>query len=114
MNPMSILQAARPLSPITEQVMVAVFVVIFIALILASLRAKRAPTQTAAYNARTGLIFSVILIVWGGAIWFAILTTRRYDNLLAIVAASSLLCIGLYSLVMALREKGKKGAGGAE
>jgi len=110
MIPLSILQAATPPSPVTEQVMIGVFVVIFIAIILASLRAQRAHTRTAAYNARTGLIFSVILIVWGGAIWVGILTTGRYDNLLAIVAASSLLCIGLFSLVMALRKKGKNGA----
>jgi hypothetical protein len=114
MNTLSIFQAVTPLSPVMEQVMIAAFVAVFIALVLASLRAKRATTQTAAYNARTGLIFSVTLIVWGGAIWFAILMTQRYDNLLAIVAASSLLCIGLYCLLMVLRKRDKNGAGDTE
>jgi Ca2+/H+ antiporter len=114
MNSLSLFQATTPLSPVMEQIMIAVFVVIFIAILLASRRAKRAPTQPVAYNARTSLIFSAILIVWGGAIWFAILLTQRYDNLLAIVAASSLLCIGLYYLFMGLRKRGNNGAGGAE
>jgi cytochrome bd-type quinol oxidase subunit 2 len=100
-----------PQSPVMQQVMIAVFVAIFIALVLVSRRAKGAPAKTAAYNARTGLIFSAILVVWGGAIWFAILMSQRYDNLLAIVAASSLLCIGLYYLFKGLRRSGNNGAG---
>ena len=96
-----------------QQALVAVFVAIFVVVVVASRRLKRGAARTAAYNARTGLIFSVICIVWGGAIWFAILMTRRYDGLLAMAAASSLLCIGLYSLVTGLRKRGKNGAGGA-
>jgi hypothetical protein len=82
--------------------------------LLASRRLKRGAAQpTGAYAARTGLIFSVICIIWGGAIWVAILMAQRYDNVLAMVAASSLLCIGLYSLIMSLRKRGHHGGGGA-
>jgi hypothetical protein len=106
MNPLIILQSATPLSPVMQQVLVAVFVAIFVVALLASRRLKRSAEQTTAtYKARTNLIFSIICIVWGGAIWFVILWTRRYDNVLSIVAASILVCVGAYSLVMSLRKR---------
>ena len=113
MHPLAILQLETPLSPVSERVMVAVFVAIFIAILLASRRLKRSAAQpTGAYAARTGLIFSVICVVWGGAIWVAILMAQRYDNVLAMIAASSLLCIGLYYLVKGLRNRGHNGGRG--
>jgi hypothetical protein len=106
MNLLAVLQSATPLSPIVEQILVGVFVTIFIVFLLSSRRLKRGASQnTATYNARTGLIFSVICIVWGGALWFVILWTQRYDNVLAIVGASTLTCVGVYSLAMSLRKK---------
>lgn len=107
MNQLLIFQTETPQSPIWTPVLYVVFVVIVISFVTLLRRVKRAPTQTAEYNIKSGIIASIICIVWGGGIWLIMLATQRFDNLLAIIAASFLLCTGLYSLFMVLKKRGE-------
>ena len=48
------------------------------------------------------IFFSIICILWGGGIWYLIVTKHAYSNTLAIVMASGLICVGIYSLAKRL------------
>jgi hypothetical protein len=49
------------------------------------------------------LTFSIILIIWGGALWFFIVRSRLYDNVLAIIFASINGVIGVVYLIKSIR-----------
>ena len=97
------LQSAAPPSLAIQLTLVAVMVATFVVVWFASRRLRRGLRQSLVTNkSRTNLIFSIICILWGGAVWFLIISSKRYDNVLAIVMASILVCMGVYSLIKAL------------
>jgi hypothetical protein len=49
------------------------------------------------------LTFSISLIIWGGALWFLIIRSRLYDNVLAIIFAGINLVIGVVYLIKSVR-----------
>ena len=54
-------------------------------------------------NRNTDIIFSILMIIWGAGVWALVIAKKSYGNTLAVVMASFLLCLGLYSLVARLR-----------
>lgn len=52
---------------------------------------------------KLNLTFPIILIIWGGALWFLIIRSRLYDNVLAIIFAGINLVIGVVYLIKSVR-----------
>jgi len=52
---------------------------------------------------KVNLTFPIILIIWGGALWFLIIRSRLYDNVLAIIFAGINLVIGVVYLIKSVR-----------
>lgn len=58
-------------------------------------------------NRKTDIVFSVLMIIWGGGVWSLIVARKSYNNTFAVVMASFLLCFGLYILVTRLKAQKK-------
>jgi hypothetical protein len=46
---------------------------------------------------------SIVLIIWGGALWFLVIRSRLYDNVLAIIFAIINVVIGVVYLIKSVR-----------
>lgn len=51
---------------------------------------------------RTNVILCCVSILWGGGLWALIVTQHSYDNIAAIIAASVLVCGGVFFLIKTL------------
>jgi hypothetical protein len=59
----------------------------------------------ATHRLQADVIFSIICILWGGGVWYLIITKNAYSNTLAVVIASLLVCVGIYSLAKRFMKK---------
>jgi hypothetical protein len=107
MNALFIIIDSEPVSLGFQLLLVAVMAVTALVcwLILRPLMPKFRRWLSAPHGVRTNLISAGILIVWGAGLWILIVTKHSYDNTLAMVAASVLLCVGIFSLVNTFRKR---------
>jgi hypothetical protein len=60
---------------------------------------------TSSHKSQVDITFSIICIIWGAGVWYLIVVKSAYSNVFAIVMASILVCVGLYSLARRLLRK---------
>ena len=53
---------------------------------------------TSSHKSEVDITFSIICIVWGAGVWYLIVVKSAYNNVFAVVMASILVCVGIYSL----------------
>jgi hypothetical protein len=60
---------------------------------------------TLSHKSQVNITFSIICILWGAGVWYLIVVKSAYSNVFAIVMASILVCVGIYSLARRLVRK---------
>jgi hypothetical protein len=53
---------------------------------------------TSSHKSQVDITFSIICILWGSGVWYLIVVKSAYSNVFAVVMASVLVCVGIYSL----------------
>jgi predicted neutral ceramidase superfamily lipid hydrolase len=58
-----------------------------------------------AYPNHTAVVFSILMIVWGGGIWYLLISKNDYSNTLAMIMASLVACTGIGLLIISILRK---------
>jgi prolipoprotein diacylglyceryltransferase len=58
-----------------------------------------------AYPNHTAVVFSILMIVWGGGIWYLLISKNDYSNKFAMIMASLIACTGIGLLVISRLRK---------